>query len=272
MRYIDNEYINSSVGMPYVKGMFAHNAQAMKDLAEACLKTVSRSDLNTSTTYILYGCKTSTSGLTTYVSAGALLYYNDTIGIGASWEILLSPTQSFTSPSVGHVITCSLLKSYYTGTGADPVTFSDSSTQNVHVINTAKFQTGTSGSGSICDFGSLVAFPVIGSLDAWTNITIATPGSFATISGHKAQYTFDGQRVTFRGLINNISGGAITLALLCNIPAALQPPGSTTISQLLWEDAGSFGSVLISGTNVQLSMPNTGDTVSLDGISYLIQP
>jgi hypothetical protein len=86
--------------------------------------------------YILYGCVNTGSGLNYIISAGAI-YYNG--------EVYLVPATTFTASS-GNVAIANVGISQYT-TNADPVTFTDGVSRNVHNIRSINFTAGTSGSG-----------------------------------------------------------------------------------------------------------------------------
>lgn len=94
--------------------------------------------------YILWGCQNTGSGLNYIISAGGV-YYNG--------EVLLVDTTTFTASS-GNVAIATIGISQYT-TNADPVTFTDGVSRNVHNIRKIIFSDGASGSG-LFDFGSLI--------------------------------------------------------------------------------------------------------------------
>lgn len=139
--------ITTGIGMPIKSGTLEHIQAAYQEALTAVARLGLTSYDGSSTVYILWGCDNTGSGSTYTISEGAV-YYNG--------EIYLVPAASFTASgsnvAVGNVVT-----SYYTGTQADPVTFTDSTARYVHEIRRMVITAGASGSG-VADFTNWVDF------------------------------------------------------------------------------------------------------------------
>lgn len=134
--------------------------------------------------YVLNGMLNIGSGLNYIISAGSVFDPN-------TGEVFLCDGNTFTA-SVGQVAVVSLVTTQYS-TYADPVTFTNNVTRNVHNIRKIQVTAGTAGgSGTtdyICDYSDLVfnrfAIPEIASqseVNAGTNdVKIVTPLTLATL-------------------------------------------------------------------------------------------
>jgi len=134
--------------------------------------------------YVLNGMLNIGSGLNYIISSGSVFDPN-------TGEVFLCDGNTFTA-SVGQVAVVSLVTTQYS-TYADPVTFTDGVTRNVHNIRKIQVTAGTAGgSGTtdyICDYSDLVfnrfAIPEIASqseVNTGTNdVKIVTPLTLATL-------------------------------------------------------------------------------------------
>lgn len=134
--------------------------------------------------YVLNGMLNIGSGLNYIISAGSVFDPN-------TGEVFLCDGNTFTA-SVGQVAVVSLVTTQYS-TYADPVTFTDGVTRNVHNIRKIQVTAGTAGgSGTtdyICDYSDLVfnrfAIPEIANqseVNTGTNdVKIVTPLTLATL-------------------------------------------------------------------------------------------
>ena len=98
---------------------------------------------NPSTIYVMWGCVNSGSGSNFVISAGAIFFNGEVYSVAAT---------SF-STTTGQTAICNLSVSQYT-TNADPVTYSDSTTGNIHNIRQIAIVAGTSGTGTIGDYST----------------------------------------------------------------------------------------------------------------------
>lgn len=143
-RILDITPISDSAQMPVKKGTLQFLQDAHKiSLNQALIAQVGDS-FNGLSCYVLYGCKNTGS------------YPNYNISAGAVWclgEVYEVDAASF-AVTGGNVAVVSVVTTQYT-TNADPVTFTDASSHNVHNIRKAVIGTGTSGSG-ISDYADVV--------------------------------------------------------------------------------------------------------------------
>jgi len=96
-----------------------------------------------STIYVLWGCVNSGSGSTYNISAGAVLF---------NGEVFSVPAVNLTAS--GNVPVANISVTQYT-TNADPITYSDATTANIHNIRTITIGLGASGS-TISDYSAFV--------------------------------------------------------------------------------------------------------------------
>jgi len=123
--------------MPIKGGTLYHLQQAYKEAIAEAAKGFIGPGYNPGIMYILNGVNNSGSGSNFNISAGSVFY---------AGEIYLVDAAVFTA---GGSLTAvaSLDVTYYTGTEADGVEFTDGIVRNVHEIRKIKFQAGSIGSG-----------------------------------------------------------------------------------------------------------------------------
>lgn len=141
MRKLNLSAVTTAVGAPFKKGSIDFIQQSYSELISAILQT-DFSGLDSTKIYILYGCVLTSSGGTTFISAGAVF---------CNGEVYLSPAQSIADPTGSNVVVCNLKITQYTsGTSADAVTFTDLAPRNIHDIRTVEYVgTGLTGTGNL---------------------------------------------------------------------------------------------------------------------------
>jgi hypothetical protein len=202
MRKIDVSHIGSSVGMPVKSGTLVHLQLAYQEALNALAQSQIGSNYDSSKVYILYGCVNSGSGSTFTISAGAVFY---------NGEVYLVDAVSFTASgtAVGTIGTT------YFGTNADPVTFTDSSTANVHQIRKMVIADATSGSG-VADYTDWV-LPT-----EWIEVTGVTGVTFtgctaSVTNAHMTSYKNGNSCfLNFYIVVNVVSGSSFNM--LCDLP------------------------------------------------------
>ena len=211
MKILDVSSISDTSQFPIKKGTL----QFLQDAHKEVFNEMLTAQLNGvgSFPYVLNGMLNIGSGLNYIISAGSVFDPN-------TGEVFLCDGNTFTA-SVGQVGVVSLVTTQY-GTDADPVTFTDGVTRNVHNIRKIQVTAGTAGvSGTtdyICDYSDLVfnrfAIPEIASqsevntgtnavkvvtpltlagllantFGAWTKVTVATNWGY---SGGTGTITFN---------------------------------------------------------------------------------
>jgi len=142
MKKLDLSSINSSNSFPLKEGTLDFLQLAYQEgLTAIANNLIGKADSTNG--YILWGCVNTGSGLNYVIPAGGI-FYND--------EIYLVDATTFTASS-GNVAVANIGISQYTS-NADPVTFTDGISRNVHNVRKIIFSDGTSGSG-IFDFTAL---------------------------------------------------------------------------------------------------------------------
>jgi len=144
MRKIKTSDITTGVGMPIKSGTLDQLQLAYQEALDALAKLNVGLSANDSTNYhVLYGCVNSGSGTSYVISAGAI-YYNG--------EIYLTSAQNITT--TGSNVVVGTITTTFNTTNADPVTFTDSSSKNVHEIRKIVWSNASSGSGNV-NFSSI---------------------------------------------------------------------------------------------------------------------
>lgn len=149
MRTLSTSNITSTAQMPIKSGTLDHIQLAYQEAFTALANSIIHRLPDNANFYILYGCVNSGSGLNYIISAGAI-YYNG--------EVFLVDATTFTATS-GQVAVGNIAITQY-GVNADPVTFSNGSSYNVHNVRKIVFASGVSGSG-ICDLANALQVPTV---------------------------------------------------------------------------------------------------------------
>lgn len=139
MKKINTTPITTGSAMPFKSGSLEHLQSAYQEPLIDIVQTFeARNDTegfpNYTTPVIMYGCRRTGIG----VSQGVVAY---------GTELYRAQAANITL-GFGQVVVGTITTTYFTGTNADPVTFSDSTNNNVHEIREIVWSAGTSGSGS----------------------------------------------------------------------------------------------------------------------------
>lgn len=155
MKKINTTPITTGSAMPFKSGSLQHLQSAYQETLIDIVQTFeARNDTegfpNYTTPVIMYGCRRTGLGVSQGVVAyGTELYRAQAVNI----------TLGF-----GQVVVGTITTTYFTGTNADPVTFSDSTNNNVHEIREIVWSAGTSGSGDF-DFDNCLMW------GRWVDVT-----------------------------------------------------------------------------------------------------
>jgi hypothetical protein len=138
MKKINTTPITTGSAMPFKSGSLEHLQSAYQEPLIDIVQTFeARNDTegfpNYTTPVIMYGCRRTGIG----VSQGVVAY---------GTELYRAQAANITL-GLGQVVVGTITTTYFTGTNADPVTFSDSTNNNVHEIREIVWSAGTSGSG-----------------------------------------------------------------------------------------------------------------------------
>lgn len=155
MKKINTTPITTGSAMPFKSGSLEHLQSAYQEPLIDIVQTFeARNDTegfpNYTTPVIMYGCRRTGLGVSQGVVAyGTELYRAQAVNI----------TLGF-----GEVVVGTITTTYFTGTNADPVTFSDSTNNNVHEIREIVWSAGISGSGDF-DFDNCLMW------GRWVDVT-----------------------------------------------------------------------------------------------------
>lgn len=138
MKKINTTPITTGSAMPFKSGSLEHLQSAYQEPLIDIVQTFeARNDTegfpNYTTPVIMYGCRRTGIG----VSQGVVAY---------GTELYRAQAANITL-GFGQVVIGTITTTYLTATNADPVTFSDSTNNNVHEIREIVWSAGTSGSG-----------------------------------------------------------------------------------------------------------------------------
>ena len=126
MKSIVTTDITASAAAKIKKGTLDHiNAMASEGPVQLAISLIG-ADYDNTKAYILYGCEDSNASATVFdMSAGLVLW---------AGELFYTPAQNITV-SAGQTLRFYPTPSYTTSTAADPVTFTDGTTHNIHLNN-----------------------------------------------------------------------------------------------------------------------------------------
>lgn len=145
MKNLDVSSISNSNGMPVKQGVWQHIQSAYKEaIGEAC-KAFFGNQYDATKAYILSGCNNAGTYPAYNISAGSIFF---------NGEVYLVDAVNF-SISGGNVAIATITETFYTGSQADPVEFTDGVNRNIHSIKKMSFSSGFSGSGA-SDFNTMI--------------------------------------------------------------------------------------------------------------------
>lgn len=199
MKKIKTTDITVSSAMPLKKGSLDHLQAAYTESIQDVNKAYWAGDRAGTQPMALHGLINSGSGSTYTISAGALML--DTYA-----EVFRCDAQTVVV-NVGQVLVGNIVTTYLTATDADPVEFSDSTTNNVHEIRKIVWSSAIINSGTLNysdlyfrnSFDELTSYTLTGSGgNPWT-IGTGTIEVRKLIEGKKATLLFDIQNTTTAG-------------------------------------------------------------------------
>lgn len=231
MRKLITTDITTSIAMPIKSGTLDHIQLAYKEAVGEAIKGLIGSSYSTGIVYALNGLVNSGSGSTFNISAGSVFYNGEVYLVDA---VTVVASGSNTAVAV-------LDSTFFTGSNADGVQFTDGIVRNVHQIVKVKFQSGLIGSG-IANYFDLVrintnipqlaltgsGIAVVSGTYPNQNVFVPappTPGSvilqsgFIPIGDLNSSASLDPQTALLSGSNNGMSGYLYTFAT---------PPGTAS--------------------------------------------
>jgi hypothetical protein len=190
MKKIKTTDITSTSAMPLKKGSLDHLQAAYTETIQDVNKAYWAGDRASTQPKALYGLENTGSGSTYIISAGALM-------LTSYGEVFRCDAQTVVV-SGSNVLVGTVTTTYLTAADADPVEFSDSTSNNVHEIRKIVWSSGASGSGNLNytslvfrnSFDDIVSYTLAGDLNAWT-IGTGSVSLRLLIEGKKATLFFD---------------------------------------------------------------------------------
>ena len=217
MKKLKTNNIASNVAQPIKKGSLDHLQQSYAEALDALGRSIVGS-YDASKIYVLYGCVNTGSGLNYIISAGAVFF---------NGEVFLVDAATFTSPG-GQVAVGTVTETYVLAASADPVLFTDGSTNNVHLVRKVVIASGVSGSGT-GDYGGWLP---IGTWHLSTSTGGTFSGSSGTVISCWLNWVVGSGTVTLNyDFFINVTTSASTIALLFPLPSPSRvPAGIPTVA------------------------------------------
>lgn len=217
--------------------------EQLSNLAQSILGSLTYSS---STVYVLFGCVNSGSGSNYIISSGAVFYNGEIFSVDA-----VSLTVSGGNIPVANIVT-----SQYT-VNADPVTFSDTTTANIHNIRKISLGSGASGSG-ISDYVNFVFVNIARREEVLTlaNTIVFTPSANyhpATkkyVDDNIAPYVIKKGNATVGnvGVSGTVVDGGICSYYLVTLPSAFANTNYTVSGALVAISGGDEANAAVSWT------------------------
>lgn len=214
MKKINTTPITTGSAMPFKSGSLEHLQSAYQETTiDTIQMLISQGDSEAYPTTlpprIMYGCRY-LSGIGA-VSQGAIIYGNELYRTDGAVGIVLG---------LGQVVVGTITTTYFTATNADPVTFSDSTTNNVHEIKKITWAAGTSGSGDF-DLDDCLIYNQWNSIAYNASYLSAQSGTWTIPAGAadwQVRWLQNGRTVTIDFSINDSNISASPTYLILDFP------------------------------------------------------
>ncbi len=253
MKKLLTSSITSSAAFPVKAGTLDFLQLAYQEAITALANAAIGRSGDVTNGYLLHGLVNSGSTGSMNVSAGAIYY---------AGEIFLVDAFTLT---VSDTAVASIAQTFY-GTNADPVTFTDGSTHNVHQIRKIVFTNGASGSG-LFDFNAMVPVPPSLTRTNYATLSGTLTLKFTSDQTIFASATSGNLTITF-DLTNALAGTVVRLKFAFGAGQTVTvtaPSGCTAI-----KDSGNMASAA-SNTNVMYFLYAGKNSGGNDEVSYTIK-
>lgn len=234
MKKIDLSNITTAVGMPIKSGVLSHLQSAYEEILNALIATslINPLVIYGNGYYCLYGCINNGSGLNYDISNGAI--YDTVLG-----EIFLVDRAIFTATG-SDVAVGTITTSFFSGTNADPITFTDSIDRNVLQIRKIVFSAGASGSADVNFTNLKLVNDNLGSHIIGQPNQPAFQNSFDNVSGTALSYVR--KNLTSIFLSGNVTGPLTTGStpqIIFTLPSGYRP-AKKIFSPITYVDGGTY--------------------------------
>lgn len=251
MKELKVSSISGSKSMPLKSGSLQHLQDSNKECFDSVMRLLIGTDYDSSKYYVLWGCENSGSGLNYTISQGAIF------GNGVIYNV---PATAFTSPS-GEVAVLNFDITYTMGTEYDPVTFTDSTTENVHRDYIIIIESGVSGSSAL-DFSDLVRF------ENYTNLNLSLNSGFVVGSGHGIKYSKTKERLITINAYVTTSGSTATGTTIATLPSGFIPLlGMITGSAVIYHSNTNYIGTYLIRSNGDIQVSNAGVNVGINQVN-----
>lgn len=192
--FIYSQHESTTVGQPFNAEVDVNHMQyALRDNTAIIAESIIGVGYDDTKTYILKGCKISSSGGTTTIAPGYVFGIKKAYGgMVTRTYAYFHPGSSFADPGGGDVVVCKTTETFI---ATDPTLFTDTTTHYIHAVINVAFSAGASGSGDV-DYSDLV--PCLNEYQPGGNIT-ATPdaGSITSVATTYNYFRLNGDQLNW---------------------------------------------------------------------------
>jgi hypothetical protein len=249
MRKINTSAIAVGAAMPFKVGSLDLIQDTISESIRYLVSTITNDN---SGTLALYGCQNTISGSDNDIVDG-VIYYNG--------ETFFAPAK-FITLSGSDVVIGTIMTNYNVSATADPVTFSDGTTHNVHEYRYINWSAGASGSGDIDytdvefvndDWHEIGASNEPAFQNSWANNTVSNPNTLA--------FKKEGKWIVFKGAID---GGASNTTVF-TLPTTHRP-STLCVAAAATNELDAVARVAVTATGDVNIRFNTATIYYLDNI------
>lgn len=255
MKKLQTSDITTTVAMPIKGGTLEFLQLSYREALKALAVNLIGGTDDSLRFFVLYGCVNTGSGLSYIISAGAIYY---------SGEIYLVPAATFTA-SGAQVAVGNIVLTQYTSS-ADPVTFTDGSSKNVHNIYQIVFTAGTAAS-TLLDFTDLIkTIPNLKGI-----VTTTMPSSIVLTFDQNQSYFYitapNSTTITF-DFTNAVPGALVRIKWTYGAAKTLTITGA--VGQAIIKDSGTLASVASANNLLYLIYLGKNEDLN-DEVSYTLK-
>jgi len=264
MKNLLTNSITTSVGFPVKSGTLDFLQNASTEMLIAIARSIVGKGYSASTPYALYGCNNTGSGSSYVIQEGAILW---------NGVLYLVPAVSFTLTG-GNSVYVIGSTTYVTSAVADPVTFTDGVTRNVH--SDTKMSVYQSAFAPSPSAGFAYSGLKYLNQTIQESQTLTLSANYLTYSGATPKVRLTSNIVSFSGAILCDTGSA-PIQTIFTLPTDFRPSYGKVFSVRITDFGGNYKDAYLSINTAgvfQVSNATSGTIVSycipLDGLSFNI--